>query len=191
MLARPATAVDVSGATLSWYPRDSWLRYLNTSTASGDGVLASGGATAAAPSETSACPDSPVPTNPGLPYSYDFPAKSGWYDPVSGHAGLYFQGAVTFSWKGHGIDLTAADPEIEVTGDSRAIFRFSGSGGTAYPNQRAELVELAAAPQPGAGGTVGYTLAKGTLTADGASVFAGFYPEGGGFGCATVSFTTP
>ena len=78
-----------------------------------------------------------------------------------------------------------------MTDASRAIFRFSGSDGTAYPNQRAELVKLAAAPQPGASGTVTYTLAKGTLTADGASVFAGFYPEGGGFGCATVSFTIP
>ncbi len=191
LLTRPASAVDVSGLTLSWYPRDSWLRYLNTSTASGDGVIASGGVTPAPTSETSDCPDTGTPTNPGLPYSYAYPAKNGWYDPVSGHAGLYFQGAVTFRWKGHGIDLTASDPEIEVTGDSRAIFRFSGSDGTAYPDQRAELVKLAATPQPGASGQVTYTLAKGSLTADGASVFAGFYPAGGGFGCVSVSFTAP
>ncbi|HEY6779786.1 MAG TPA: HtaA domain-containing protein, partial [Thermoleophilaceae bacterium] len=189
LLARPASAVEVSGLALRWYPRDSWLRYVNTSTASGDGVHATGGATAAAPSELSACPDTGGPTNPGFSYSFDYAPKSGWYDPASGHAGLYFQGAVSFTWKGHGIDLTASDPEIEVSDASRAIFRFSGSDGTAYPDQRAELVKLAATPQPGASGPLGYELAKGTLTADGASVFAGFYPVGGGFGCVSVSFT--
>lgn len=191
LLARPASAVDVSGLALRWYPRDSWLRYLNTSTASGDGVHATAGASAAAPSELSDCPDSATPTDPGLPYSYAYTPKSGWYDPVSGAAGLYFQGAVAFRWKDHGIDLTASDPEVELSGDSRAIFRFNGSGGTAYPNQRAELVKLAATPQPGVSGPLSYDLAKGTLTTDGASVFAGFYPVGGGFGCVSVSFTAP
>ena len=195
-LARPASAVDVSVAQVSWYPRDSWVRYVSSGGAAGDGILFFGGAVGI-DSTASECPDRPSASDAQLPYRVDFAPQASWYDPVSGAAGIYGAGAVTFRWQGHGIDLTAADPEIEINGAaSRAIFRFSGSGSTPYPNQRAALLDLALDGQPtisNGGKTFTYSLVRGTLTADGVNVFAGFYtpPDNDEFGCVSVSFTAP
>ena len=196
LLARPATAVDVSSVQLSWYPRDSWVRYVSSGSAAGDGILFSGGATGI-DSTASECPDRPAGSDAQLPYRVAFTPRASWFDPVSGSAGVYGGGAVAFRWKGHGIDLTAADPEIEINGAaSRAIFRFAGSGSTPYPNQRAALLSLDTGAGPvvsDAGKTFTYSLVRGTLTADGVNVFAGFYtpPDNDEFGCVSVAFTTP
>lgn len=196
LLARPATAVDVSVARISWYPRDSWVRYVSSGGAAGDGILFSGGASGVN-STASECPDRPSSGDAQLPYQVDFAPRASWYDPVSGSAGIYGAGAVSFRWQGHGIDLTAADPEVEINGAaSRAIFRFQGSGSTPFPNQRAALLSLDPNGQPtvsGDGKTFTYNLVRGTLTADGVNVFAGFYtpPDNDEFGCVSVSFTTP
>lgn len=196
LLARPASAVDVSVAQVSWYPRDSWVRYVSSGGAAGDGILFSGGATGVN-STASECPDRPSASDAQLPYRVDFAPRASWYDPVSGTAGIYGAGAVTFRWQGHGIDLSAADPEVEINGAaSRAIFRFQGSGSTPFPNQRAALLGLDLKGQPtvtNGGKTFTYSLVRGTLTADGVNVFAGFYtpPDNDEFGCVSVSFTTP
>jgi hypothetical protein len=192
LLARPATAVDVSVAQVSWYPRDSWVRYV----ASGEPILFSGGASGVF-STASECPDRPSSSSASLPYRVDFVPRASWFDPVGGTAGIYGTGGVTFRWKSHGINLTAAEPEIEINGAaSRAIFRFQGSESTPYPNQRASLVSLDLSGQPtitNGGKTFAYDLVRGTLTADGVNVFAGFYtpPDNDEFGCVSVSFTTP
>jgi len=196
LLVRPATAVDVSVAQVSWYPRDSWVRYVSSGGAAGDGILFSGGALGV-DSTASECPDRPSGSDAQLPYRVNFTPRASWYDPVSGTAGIYGGGAVTFRWQGHGIDLTAADPEVEINGAaSRAIFRFQGSGSTPFPNQRAALVSLDLTGKPtisGGGKTFTYDLVRGTLTPDGVSVFAGFYtpPDNDEFGCVSVAFTTP
>jgi hypothetical protein len=196
LLARPATAVDVSAVQISWHPRDSWVRYASSGSGAGDGILFSGGASGV-DSTASPCPDRPSSSDALLPYTVAFTAKPSWYDPVSGAAGVYGQGSVGFRWASHGIDLTATDPEIEINGTaSRAIFRFKGSGGTTYPDQRAVLLSLDTSGQPtlsGGGKTFTYSLMRGTLTADGVNVFAGFYtpPDNDEFGCVAVSFTTP
>lgn len=194
-LERPATAVDVSAVAISWHPRDSWIRYASSGTAPGDGIIFSGGASGLG-STASACPDRPSSSDAVLPYEIRFAPAASWYDPASGKAALYGAGAVRFRWKAHTIDLSAADPEIEINGAaSRAIFRFSGSEGTAYSEQRADLVGLApTAPTVTNGGkTFSYALMRGTLTANGVNVFAGFYtpPDNDEFGCVSVSFTTP
>ncbi|MBK5219400.1 MAG: HtaA domain-containing protein [Thermoleophilia bacterium] len=125
------------------------------------------------------------------------PARIRTAGGATGSAGVYGQGSVAFRWQGHGIDLSATDPEIEINGAaSRAIFRFKGSGGTAYPDQRAVLLSLDQSGQPtisNGGKTVTYSLMRGTLTADGVNVFAGFYtpPDNDEFGCVSVAFTTP
>ncbi len=196
LLARPASAIDVSGVQVSWFPRDSWIRYVSSGGAAGDGILFSGGALGIN-STASQCPDRPAPSDAQLPYRVDFAPRSGWYDAASGTAGIYGAGAVTFRWQGHGIDLSAADPEVEINGAaSRAIFRFQGSGSTPFPNQRAALVGLDLSGQPAlsnGGKTFTYSLMRGRLTADGVKVFAGFYtpPSNDEFGCVSVSFTTP
>jgi hypothetical protein len=196
LLARPATAVTVGSVELSWSPRDSWIRYVSSGTAAVDGVVPGAGATGVQ-STSSPCSDRPSPSSAALDYTIDFPAKESWYDPLSGQAGIYGSGNVAFRWVAHSINLTAAEPEIEIDGaSSRAIFRFSGSGGTPYPNQRVALETLDTAGRPtvtNGGKTLTYDLMRGRLTSDGEKVFAGFYtaPSDNEFGCLSASFTLP
>jgi hypothetical protein len=195
VLPRPATAVDVSGIAIAWYPRDSWIRYLTSGTGAQDGIFAGGGATKRPAMATAdhPCSDVSYSGSGSFDYAFDYAPKSGWYDPPTQAAAIYGQGSVQFRWQGHGIDLIASDPEIELApGAARTILRFDGSGGTAYPNQRAVLTKLDLTGQPTvAGNTRTYTAARGRLTEDGQVVFAGFYPPpDDAFGCVTVSFTT-
>lgn len=201
VLTRPATAVDVGDIEIVWYPRDSWIRYLTSGIGTAtpeNGFFASGGATKA-PATTSAehpCSDVAYGGTPSdsFDFAYRYAPRSGWYDPETGAAAVYGAGSVRFRWQSHGIDLVASDPEIELgPGAARTIFRLGGSGGTAYPDQRAALTELDMTGQPTvAGATRTYTAVAGRLTADGQAVFAGFYPPpNDGFGCVTVSFATP
>jgi hypothetical protein len=196
LLARPATAVTVAGVTLSWMPRDSWVRYVSSGIAANDGVVPGAGATGVA-ATSSPCSDRPTSSSASLDYTIAFAAKESWYDPFSGEAGIYGSGNVAFRYTAHTINLTAAEPEIEINGAaSRAIFRFAGSGGTPYPNQRVALETLETAGRPvvsNGGKTFTYNLMRGRLTSDGEKVFAGFYtaPSDNEFGCVSASFTLP
>jgi hypothetical protein len=196
ILARPATAVTVSGVTLSWMPRDSWVRYVSAGTGAGDGVTPGAGATGVA-STSSPCSDRPAESSASLNYTINFAAKESWYDPFSGTAGIYGSGSVGFRYTAHTINLTAAEPEIEINGAaSRAIFRFNGSGGTPYPNQRVALETLDASSRPtitNGGKTLTYDLMRGRLTVNGEKVFAGFYTAASDneFGCVSASFNIP
>jgi hypothetical protein len=182
-LARPASAVDVSAAGITWHVRDSFIQYINT----GEGTTTSGGATAGPPTVR---PGSSVP----LVYDFHFPFKEGWYDPVSKTARVAYTGTVTFTYKGHGIKLTATDPEIEIAGTaSRGIFVTANTDTAA---KRGVLIKL----DPGAATTVhspdgtshAYTQIPGSIPADaGASVFAGFYAAGAPFGSVDIDLTTP
>jgi hypothetical protein len=184
VLARPATAIDVAGATITWHVRDSFIQYINA----GEGTTPSDGATGDPPAQ-----------EPGsdalLVYQFHFPFAAGWYDPPSGTAGLNYAGTVNFSYRAHGIDLDAKNPEVELTGNSsRAIFRFSGSGGTDKGDKRAVLVDLhpsgptTTSPD---GRTFTYERVPATIPAGSdTSVFAGFYQPGDPFGWMSVSFTT-
>lgn len=197
LLERPATAVDVSGVEVTWFPRDSWIRYVSSGTGPGDGIFVGNGASATA-STASPCPDRSSGSSASLPYSISFTPAASWYDPASGKAGIYGSGDVAFRWASHTIDLSAANPEVEINGaESRVIFRFNGSGGTPYPNQRADLLSLDVAAGPTQvsedGKTFSYEFVRGTLTPNGVNVFAGFYtpPDNDEFGCVSVKFTTP
>jgi hypothetical protein len=184
VLARPAGAVDVTSATLTWRPRESWIQYIN----GGEGTSVFGGAVNG-PGEVKSG------SSATLVYSFHgFPFKNGWYHPATGTAAIYFSGGVGFRWSAHGINFSAADPEIEINGGaSRAIFLFNGTDDTVYDNQRGVLVDL----DPGTiqtppSGSVIYTDVPGSIPQDtGESVFAGFYPADTPFGTMTVSFTTP
>lgn len=184
VLARPAGAVDVTSASLTWRPRETWIQYIN----GGEGTSVFDGATNG-PAEVKSG------SSASLVYSFlGFPFASGWYHAATGTAAIYFQGGVGFRWSAHGIDFSSSKPEIEINGAaSRAIFTFNGTEGTKYDNQRGVLVNLHPDPiQTPAGGTVTYTDIPATVPGDtGASVFAGFYPANTEFGTLSVSFTTP
>lgn len=186
---RPSSALDVTGATLEWQVRESFIRYI----ASGEGTSVSDGASA----------DPPV-LRPGateaLSYGFRFPfAGDSWLDPganladpADDSAAIRFGGAVRFLYNGHGIDLVTSAPEIEIAGTkTRAIFAISESGGAA---QRQVLVNLdlaRAAAVRASGNTYTYERVPGAIPAGTASsTFAGFYSPGTDFGCISVTFTT-
>lgn len=209
-LARPATAVDVKAATITWRVRDSFVQYLNAGTGPSDGTQPIAPATGDAPMR--GCTSSGAANDAQLNYQFGFPFVSGWFDPASGTAALYYSGGVHFGYAQHTIDLNGADPEIELNGaSSRAIFRFNGSGGTAVANRREVLMNLATSAGPVAKacsvdpGPVG--LPATTANPDGTTtyaferiagviphgsaqtVFAGFYLPGDRFGWMTIAFT--
>jgi hypothetical protein len=183
---RPSGAVDVRSATISWRPLDSWIRYVAT----GEGTAVSGGAT-----------NGPREVLPGssssFVYSFGFPFKSGWYDRSSDTAAATFRGKVGFRFKAHTIDMSAADPEVEINGSkSRVIFRMDGKDGTALGGTRGVLIDLDLSKAAGKtvsadGKTHTYEAIPGTIPANaGSNVFAGFYAPGQGFGSVSLSFTT-
>lgn len=210
VLARPATALDIRAATVTWRVRDSFVQYLNAGGGRNDGVVPTAPATA--DPAMKGCLSSGGASDANLTYQFHFPFTRGWYDPVSGTSALYFGGTVHFGYTEHTIDLNASEPEIELNGAaSRAIFRFNGSGGTAVSNKREVLMNLALAggavpsacsvdpgptnppavvPNPDGSRTFTYERIGGAIP-DGAAntVFAGFYLPGDRFGWMTVSFT--
>lgn len=197
VLARPATAVDVTGARLTWWVRDSWIAYLYGGNSPASGVSVSEGAAAQAPilAAQHVCQDAPDRNVPALSYSFDFPFANGWAVPAGDVAGLYFSGRIGFQYRGHGIDVTATNPEIELNGSaSRLIFRLGGGANTRLGDKRGVLtsLDLARATRTVSpdGKTFSYT-ARGFLGPESADTFAGFYVEGSGYGCVQVSFTTP
>lgn len=181
-LARPAGAVDVTSATIVWRPRESWIRYINT----GEGTCVFDGAIAG-PKEIKS-----VSTTP-LVYSFTFPFEGGWYDAGTGTAAVRFRGGVGFKFKGHGINFSAADPEIEINGSaSRGIFRFNGADDTVYPNRRGVLVNLAPGSDQGTAPSHSFPKMPGKLPPGAeSSVFAGFYPPEDDFGDISIDFTAP
>jgi hypothetical protein len=186
---RPPGATDITAAAIDWQVRDSFIRYIDT----GEGTSVAGGATA----------DPPVllpGTSKALSYGFQFPFAGGsWHDaganpadPADDSALVRFGGAVRFHYSAHGIDLTTAEPEIELAGaKSRAIFTVTDSG---KAPQRQVLINLdlsRAAAITVAGNSLTYERVPGAIPAGtAASTFAGFYAPGTEFGCATVSFTS-
>ncbi|HEX7293264.1 MAG TPA: HtaA domain-containing protein [Solirubrobacterales bacterium] len=184
----PSGALGVTSASIDWHVRESFIRYIAT----GEGTSVSGGATADPPV---LLPGASAP----LTYGFHFPFAKGWHDaganpadPADDTAAIYFGGAVRFLYSSHGIDLTTAEPEIEIAGGaSRAIFSVQEG---ADPAKRQVLVNLdlsRAAAVTASGNTHVYERVPGAIPSGTASsVFAGFYSPGTDFGCFTVRYTT-
>ena len=189
---RPAGAVDVVSATLTWRARVSWVDYLH---AAGDqgGTRSSNGAIDG-PAEVIA------PSTDARVYQWDFPFASGWYDAASETATVGFNGTVTFFKliQPFNIDLDASKPEIELAGAApRAIFTLDGRRNNAdQQNRRAVVVDLdQAAVSPvvttGPGGTTYTWTGIPGRVPDGATAWpiAGYYQPGDAWGSVDVSFT--
>jgi hypothetical protein len=177
-LARPPSATDATGATITWHVRDSFIQYIN----SGEGTSTSAGATSAPPAveEGSAEP---------LVYAFRFPFASGWRDAPSAKAALSYTGRVNFSYRAHGIDMDAQEPEIELNGaDSRAIFRIDGKREVLVDLDLTKAASISTSPD---GRTRTYERMPGFIPeGTGDSVFAGFYLPGDEFGWISVRFST-
>jgi hypothetical protein len=180
-LAHPVSAVDATAAGITWHVRHSFIQYI----AAGEGTAVSGGATA-----------DPATVQPGsnaaLVYSFHFPFKDGWYDPVSQTTRLTYSGTVIFCYKGHGIELTASAPEVEIAGgSSRAIFTTANTGEAPARGVLVNLDPSGAASITHNGSDHTWNQVPGTIPSDaGASTFAGFYAAGDPFGWITVTATT-
>jgi hypothetical protein len=186
--ARPAAAVDVTAATISWDVRESFIRYVNT----GEGTSVFGGALAAAPEVRPG-------SSAALTYRFAFPFASGWHDPgvnpadpADDRAAIYGGGGVRFLYSAHGIDLRTSAPEIEIAGGaSRAIFAVADGEAAAERQVIVNLDLSRAASVSASGNTVTYDRVPGAIPSGTAtSVFAGFYAPGTDFGCFTVSYST-
>lgn len=180
--ARPAGARTITGATVTWRVRESFIRYIAT----GEGTTPSRGASGAAPETLAGAPP--------LVYAYSFPFAEGWCDPATGAARIAFTGTVAFRYAGHGINLVVNDPEVELDGSSsRVIFRMTGSGDTAGGNKRAvvETLDVSKAAVSGDGNAFAYERIPGAVPPGAASsVFAGYYLPGEPFGSVSISYIT-
>jgi Htaa protein len=184
----PPGAVNVTGATIDWHVRESFIRYIG----GGEGTSVSDGATA----------DGPVVlpgSSAALSYVFHFPFADGWLDPGANLASVAddaavigYSGAVRFLYSGHEIDLSTADPEIEIAGAaSRAIFSISEEGGAAERQVLVNLDLSRAAAVTAGGGSYVYERVPGAIPSGTASsTFGGFYAPGTEFGCVTVRFST-
>lgn len=188
LATRPPGAVDVTGATLSWRVRESFIQYVAT----GGGTTPLEGASAAPPVLLPGA-------SAALSYDFGFPFANGWLDtgadpasPADDRAAIYFNGGLRFRYNTHGLDILASKPELELGGGaSRAIFTISENGGA--PSRQVlvtlDLSRAGAISQTGSSYT--YDRVPGTVPSGTASsVFAGFYAPGTDFGCFSVSFST-
>lgn len=191
---RPATAVDVTSAELTWRARTSWVDYLHAAGAQGGAV----GKDGAVDGPAEVIP----PSNDARVYQWDFPFADGWYDPVSGEATVSFDGAVNYFKlvDPFDIDLDATAPEVELGGaEPRMISVLNGrEGNSDQQNRRAVVVDLdqdAVTPEvTGDGGGTTYTYDEipglspaGTI----AWPIAAFYQPGDAWGSVSISFTVP
>lgn len=181
---QPAGALGVASApTVKWYVRDSFINYIDTGVAPGDGTRALNGAIADPPTGSL-----------NLSYSYNFPFTSGWTVPADDgepatleNTLLRGSGTVGFRYCDHTINFTVSDPEIEIDGDenSRLIFRVNGTDGTEYPDQRAVMVKLIPSQAESRNVTdlgggisqVSYEKIPGFIPAESTGIFADFYPS--------------
>jgi hypothetical protein len=180
--ARPAGARTITGASITWRVRESFIRYI----AAGEGTSTSRGAQGDPP-ET-------IGSAPPLVYSFHFPFVEGWCDPATGAARVQFSGTVAFRYRDHNIDLVVNDPEVELDGPaSRLIFRMTGSRDTAGGNKRAVVatLDVSRAQTATDGTTFTYSRIPGAVPPGAASsVFAGYYLPRDPFGWVSITFTT-
>lgn len=180
-LTRPAGALDVASATITWRPRPSWIQYL----AMGEGVLASDGAIPG--------PEETVGGNPArLVYSFTFPLKPGsWIHPDSGMAAIYGRGTLRFSFRAHTIDIRVKDPEIEINGaSSRAIVTAMGGDCTEFDPVRSIMLDLTPGAPSVAGSTYDFGAIPANITDAGAEVLSGIYEPGLDWGTFEVAVTS-
>jgi len=168
-----AAPVNVGGGSLDWGFKASFRAYVAT----GNGnppIATSGGATRNADG------------------TFDFPATGGTYDASAGTATVNYGGTVVFSYPAHFFEITLTNPSVVVDGDGTGslladVDLVANGGSTEQHLDQAEIATLATTAPTVTGTDITFSGLAATLTATGASAFAGFYPAGTALDPVTAS----
>ncbi|MBO9570075.1 MAG: HtaA domain-containing protein [Cellulomonas iranensis] len=167
--AAPARCVAraVTGATLTWGVRDSFRTYV-TGPVAGGAVSASG-----------VSGDGP----------WTWSGGTGRFNPDGPAGAASWSGRVHFTGHHGQLDLTVADPRVQVTSASSAVLTASVTSPEGSSRVTLATLALASGSRTATADRVAYSGVPATLTAAGATAFAGFYQAGEPLD--PVSFTLP
>ncbi|WP_128983380.1 HtaA domain-containing protein [Streptomyces roseicoloratus] len=160
----------VQGGRLDWGVKSSFQGYVTGPVAQGSWSLTGGAATVGSG-------------------RFRFHSAHGSYDPATGAFDAAFGGGVRFT--GHRaadgtneLDLTISRPRVRVSGGRGTLYADMASkakgGGTVTVRSGVALaaLDLSGIDMRGGAGPVALTNVPATLTAQGATAFAGYYPAG-------------
>ncbi|MFE2745898.1 HtaA domain-containing protein [Streptomyces scopuliridis] len=159
----------VQGGRLDWGIKSSFLSYVTGPIAQGSWALSGGAATVGS--------------------QFRFHSATGSYDPDTGAFRAGFSGGVRFvgHLKGdgtHELDLTISRPTVRISGGSGTLHadmasKAKGSGEVTSASQvPLATLDLSGIGMKGGGSPVVLTRIPATLTAQGATAFAGYYTAG-------------
>lgn len=156
--AAVCTAQSVSGASISWGVKESFVSYVGGAIAKGSANIGSGSG-----------------------------SGSGSYNTDEALGRVNYGGSATFTGHGGILNLTLANPTIQVQGSGSATLSVSANG------SRVVIANLSLPAASVSGGEISWRNAAATLTSAGASLFSyngrEFYPAGTPLD--PVSFTWP
>lgn len=158
--ARPAGAVAITGGTVSWSPRASWLGYLQ---GGGSGAGASGAAGATFDGTT-----------------YTLRISGGWYDAASASAVVTTTGTTRFLYPAHGIDMAFADWTYDLAGTApkavATVVAATGGGTAIGTKQPVALIKRGGTTPTLApdGHTLTWTPIPLTLSAEGVPLYRAY-----------------
>lgn len=188
--SRPATAVDVTSAPLTWWIRDSWVNYSVGTAAPQASEGAVPGPAVVDDVGGHRCPsDNPNPDRTNV-YAFGLPFKDGWHDSASGTANLNFTGMVRFYYAGRfDVSFGRAELVIKSTGTQMIMTVID----SVYPNGQRNAMFNIDTGAPLFGGPFAVngpaSLLQARLTADGASgAFGGMYGVNLPFGCIDIAY---
>lgn len=170
--AATARAADrtVQGGRLDWGIKSSFQSYVTGPIAGGSWSLSGGAATVGGS-------------------QFRFHSASGTYDPDNGATRAGFSGGVRFvghtkSDGSHELDLTISRPTVRISGGRGTLHadmagKAKGSGKVTTSSQvPLATLDLGGIDMRGGGSTVALSNIPSTLTAQGATAFAGYYTAG-------------
>lgn len=166
-------AQEVSGATMSWGVKESFRTYIT-------GPIAKGSISTSGVADNGS--------------SYGWSGGSGAFNPSDSLGRVSYSGSVHFTGHAGQLDMTVANPRIQITGPSSAVLiadisSKQLSGGTVSVSGTIATLSLSGGSSSSTSGSVSYSGVPATLTEYGASAFGGFYS--GGAALDPVSFTWP
>lgn len=151
----------VNGATLEWGVKASFRSYVTGPIAGGS--ITTSGATA---------------TGDGFRWT----GGSGAYNTDADRGRVGYSGSVHFTGHGGQLDLTIANPRVQVNGGSASLIAdlsSKGLNGAAGVNASGVVIATLGLPEASvAGDRISWNGASATLTAAGAEAFGGFYQAG-------------